>query len=646
MKKISVIVLILIFSAATAFAQQMASGGKSSGKQADVFDGNIGPTYNWIDATGNNHTWEYEYDKSSVGADLHIEYDPLPHRFSIETHYVNQKDYYGDLDYAYHDIVLINALSRGIFHNIEHRSLGQDDPTTLTPSFTDLNPTALYAIANQLNRASIRLKMPDYPAHLYANTLVIDRTGTIQQRFIRAFTGGLDKVSLSRDIDWKSQEVTMGLNSHLGPIEVDFSHTGKKFNPHGETVLFDAYTAPAMNIPHNQVSQLQSSTDTLKLHTSFTGRVVAGLTYASGNRKNDDSGAKNDFKNTAGDLTLTPVAGLTFVMKYRHYDIDATAPATVSAITTPGITTSYSVRDALSQKKDVASGAVRWRINDRLTVRGEYAVESIQHQGGDGSPIAYSSPTDTAANSWAVSAKTTKVSESLGLNYRVLSKLNLRADFKATQIANPAYADDPDSINSLKATATWTPTQKLIILASAADIEEKRNDLSAPLGGGSRKTTRDQALGSVTYIVGKGTSVSASYAIYQNKNKQTLTYWIDTGSGIMYFLDDAVSLATNAQVASLAVTQAMGDNVQLSVEASRTFSKDEFKNSPSIQGAKNDVLTDLNIVEDVLTAGLEIKFSKTLGSEVRYQYRRYDDRIDNAEDGRMQMMLATLFAKW
>jgi hypothetical protein len=35
-----------------------------------------------------------------------------------------------------------------------------------------------------------------------------------------------------------------------------------------------------------------------------------------------------------------------------------------------------------------------------------------------------------------------------------------------------------------------------------------------------------------------------------------------------------------------------------------------------------------------------------VGSEIRYQYRKYDDQIDNSQDGTVNTLLATLSMKW
>jgi hypothetical protein len=630
---------------ASAASAQQAAELKGSASPAEVFEGIMGPTYHWVSQEGNARADEYDYLKSTGGGNLQFEYDPLPQRFGIETHYLSQKDYFGELDYAYRDVVLVNFLTRGVYHNLDHFSIGPDDPTTASPSFTDLNPDDLYAVENQMRRGFIRFKTPDFPFHLYADALTIDREGKVQQRFMRGFTGGLNVVSQSRGIDWNSQEVRVGTNSHFGPVEFDYSHTERKFKSLEDKVLFDPY--PLFAAPHNLAPDLSSSSDTVKLHTSFTGRITASATYTDSSKKNRDSNVKAGYKNAAGDLTLTPVSGLFLVLKYRHYDLSLNNPDTVT-ITSIGFGSTYNVRTPLSSKKDVMSGTVRYRFTPRLNVKGEYAVETTERavfHGADLTPLQIApTPSGSGPNDWDVANHTLKSTEKLGVSYRVMNKLSLRADYSASQVTNPAYAADPDRASSGKASMTWMPVQQVIALASYGGVREKRSNLAAPLAGGSRRTDRDQALGSLTFLAGKRSSITASYMYFKNKTRETLTF---TDAAGIFNLENSVPYGDKADVVSLSASQAIAEGVTLTADASKSFSRGNFRLDGSVPNTGGiDLLSDTRVVENIYTAGLEIQLSRNAGSDVRYQHRQYDDKINNTQDGRVNTMLATLYVKW
>ena len=642
MNKEIIVLLFLLLSAFPATAQT-ADEDTGPEEEASLFAGRVGPVYNHVSRSGSARAGEYEYLKSSLGADVFVEYDPLPHRAEIEMHELNHKDYFGEASYAFRDIVVVNVLSRAIYHNLEHLSAGPDDPFTLSPSFTDRNPGGQYAVENTMRRAFVRFKVPDFPLHLFAEATTVDRKGTMQQLFLRAYSGGLDKVSTSRAVDWRAREVRLGVNSHLGPIEAEYSHNEKTFEPVGEKQLLESY--PGMIVPHNLTPELKSSADTVKLHTAYTGRVVAAATFSQGNKKNTDSGAKAVFQNSAGDLTLIPVTGLTVVFKYRHYDLTVDNPGTVALSGTDSV---YSVRPSLSSRQDVMTGVVGYRVNDRMTVKGEYSMQAIEREAGSGAdltPLQTSPvPAGTAPGSWDVAHRTIKTTERFGIAYRVMSKLSMRTDVAVAQVSDPAYADDPDRSSSVKATVAWTPAQRVFTMASYGGTRESRRNLSAPLGGGSRKTERDQVLGSVMVVVGDRSSVTASYLYFKNRTAETLTFTDQAG---LFAREDGVPYGDTAQVATLSASHAPAENILVTADASRCLSRGSFRlqgTTPNTSGI--DSLSDMKIVEDIFTTTVEWRWLETVGSEIQYQHRRYDDKINSGEDGRVNTILATLHMKW
>ena len=317
-------------------------------------------------------------------------------------------------------------------------------------------------------------------------------------------------------------------------------------------------------------------------------------------------------------------------------------------MTITSLGTTYNVRAPISSKKDVMSGQVRYRLTPRLSVKGDYAVESTERDvfhGADLTPLQIApTPSGSGANDWDVAQHTVKSTEKLGVTYRVMNKLSLRADYSASQVTNPAYASDPDRVDSAKAMVTWMPVQQFIALASYGGMREKRSNLAAPLAGGSRRTDRDQALGSITILPGRGSSITASYMYFRNKTKETLTF---TDASGIFILEDSVPYGDTADVVSLAASAAIAEGVMLTADASRSFSRGSFRLDGSVPNTGGiDVLSDTRVIEDIYTAGLEIKFSKYAGSDIRYQYRQYNDTINNTQDGRVNTALTTVYMKW
>jgi opacity protein-like surface antigen len=651
MKKTILIFIVFMLWVSLAAAEQAASEKTSEAQSTETpgtdFEGRIGVGYRWMTQSGNPIAGEYDFIKSAPTGALDLEYDPLPHRFVLESYFLNHKDYFGEMDYAYKDVVLFNGYVRDMFHNLNHYSFG---PPSTTPgvSFTDKDPGAEYGIENQLRRAFIRFKTPDFPFHLYAEVLTVDREGTIQQRFLREFEGEAAKVSESRDIDWNTQQVRVGANSHLGPVEVDYSHMEKKFEVIGNKELFDVYPPSTTPVPHNLTPELKSSSDTIKIHSSYSGRLVLSGTYTSGDKKNEDSGAKVNFWNSAGDITYMPVTSVIMAVKYRHYNIDATNPDVVNNVTPTG-TAVVNVRDAISSSRDVITGTLRYRATDRLTLKGEYVEDTIDRTRGTLGTSLPSPPANTEAF-WDVPERTTKGTAKLGLAYRVMNKVTLRADYSRTSVDNPAYDTDPDKSQSARASITWMPTPRFNSLLSYSAVRESRDLLGAPLGGGSREAARDQGLASFTVVVGDRSSITVSYAYFKNKIDQTITYQDGTlPTTTPLVLEPGVPYDDVANVVSIALDVAPVDRVNLTASASRSYSRGNF----TLDGAGTVTnvagiaeLSSLKVIDSTYAAGIEMQNSKYVSSELRYQYRKYDDQIDDTQDGTVKTVLATLSMKW
>ena len=669
MKKIVSTVLIIMLWASFAAAQQDMTVTETEGL-GTPFEGHVRFGYRWVSLDGNSKAGEYDYLHSSAAGSLNLEWDPLPHRFMLESYYLNEKDFFNDLDYAYKDIIIFNLNARGLFHNLDHYSFGTNPPVTLTPSpppgtpfppgspspsFSDRDLGDDYGIESKMTRAFLRFKTPNFPFHLYAEARKVEKEGTIQQRFLQGYfrtsfdggatlVGDLHKVSQSREIDWQTREIKVGADSHVGPVEVDYSHTEKRFEAGGETVLQDAYNGawtgnppaaillrPADTYPHNQVSDLKSSVDTVKLHTSHTGKLVGAGTYSTGDKKNTDSGARSEYWNAAGDVTYLPQKNLAVFVKYRHYDLDVTNPDTVTLTGTNfGTVNVYTnVRDSISSRKDVLTGTVRYKPGKRWTLKGELAGRSIRRDVG----------TD-----WDVAHRTSEGSAKVGATYRVMNRVTLKGDYRYTNTDDPAYPKDPDTRNEAGISLTWIPTYKVNTLISARAVREKRKELDAPLAGGKREAAYDQALVSVTVLSGQRSSLTASYAYLDNRIDQTLTYHDGTGAS---FLEPGLAPYDDiAHSGSLVFTHAYSEVLYLTAEASRSYSRGKFRNSGIANTSGIAEFSDLKVLEDAFGIGIEMQYNKRIGSELWYRYREYDDKLDNTLDGTAQFLLATMSFKW
>ena len=636
MKKIIYLIAMIVLLAPPLGAQEKTPAGGQY-QLGTPFEGDVRLGYRLNSTTGNPMAGEYEYQHSSVAGSAVIEYDPLPHRILLETYVQNQKDYFGEFDYSYRDIIMVNMLARSLFHNLDHYSLGKDDPATATPYFQDFSIGDLYGMSDAMNRAQVRVKTPDFPFHIYLEAKNQVKRGTIQQRFLSSFSGGFNKLSESRGIDWETDEAKATVNSHLGPLEIEYSHGTKKFSDSsGNKIMTSVVPGGPLIYTHNLVPDLESSVDTVKIHTSHTGRISGGVTYASGERKNTDSTAKATFVNAAGDIGWIPTKDITVSVKYRRHTVDQTNPDTVASLNSLGGETTYAVRNAINYQKDIMSGMVRYRATDRLTVRGEYSFESLNRDVWTGD----------AAGSWLLDDKIKKNIARFGATYRFTNKLMLRGDVSHQTAAVPANSVDntyPETSDTARGILTWSPKPWFNWLLSGGTVREERSNLGAPFME-TRTTERDRILSSITIVIGKKTSITPSYAYFQNRQNGPLAY-TDGAGGIL--AEGAVPYADTTHVASLSLSYALADAMLLTADAGRSWSRGSWKNAEIVDGSNGIAeLTSIRLVESTAGANLEVQYTKNLGTEFRYQLRKIDDILDNAQDGTNQIVLATLSLRW
>ena len=248
--------------------------------------------YRFVDLDGSSRVFEYEYLEDSVVAGGDLRLFNFPHRFYLDFDFVNKEDYFGEIRYAYGDSVLFRWLNNSFFHNLENLRLGNYDPLSPPP-----DAGHEYGIGTSENKFQLMVKAPRFPLHVYFDGFYLAKDGDTQQRnlfgsgwFINS--GPVPNTQLEsqeRGVDSLTSIYKIGLNSHLGLVEMDFAHTEKRFSVDSQPVLVEDYTArgyrPAGQFAHNLTPELEGSGNTFKIHTSHTGEWVAAVTIMNNERE-------------------------------------------------------------------------------------------------------------------------------------------------------------------------------------------------------------------------------------------------------------------------------------------------------------------------------------------------------------------------
>lgn len=589
--------------------------------------------YRWVNLDGSDRAGEYQYLHSSLTAGIDALSCPLPQRFYLNGKFINKNDVYADTGYAYSDLLLFRDIFVRIHHNPDHSDYQYiGEPPAI--NYEDRNVGARYYTNVSNNLLSLRLKAPVFPFHLFLKHRYVEKDGSIQQRFLLGDFENIHKISETRRIDWRSNAITLGVNSHLGPMEIEYTHDSSRFDPGGNNVLYDSYPAaaarPADIYPHNVIPETESRANSLKLHTSYTGRIVASVTLSNSHRKNNYSGAVADTWQGAMDVTWVPDPSLMFFLKYRHRDLDTDNP---DFVTLRGLahTITYPVRRSISTRKDFFSLSASFKPISRLTIIPAYNFEHLARQ-------------DSAA--WRILPEYTNIhSIKLTAYARPLNKLKFKAIYAYKYYEHPAYNIEPNSSNQIRFSTTYLPAPWVTALfdysltLSARDhIRYLNVEPDTVVDGGERTTRNDRFLGSLSFMLSPKSSLTVSWAYYRDDVEQDLAYgkWADQGwNGDLPYLDPGVPYTNESNSYTLSLNFRPRDDITFTADISRTISAGELLPGTAITETPDSLtsFSALKVAETVLTMGMTKKLRPDWEVGLKLRSHIYNDETDDRQDG-------------
>ncbi|HEX8949691.1 MAG TPA: hypothetical protein VF790_12050 [Dissulfurispiraceae bacterium] len=612
--------------------------------------------YRFMSTSGSRRAFEYEDPQSSIALGGGVHVFSFPHRLDLDVDRKSNKDYSGEADYAYKDIIFLRGVDRTLFHNLENIGLVDLDKATPSPGVDIRDADRKYGVKDSMNNLLLRLKMPDFPAHFYIDGALSEKKGVQQQRSLTGsgWFNDIVRTSRERNIDWHTRSITIGANSHLGSIEMDVSHSEKRFDVSGDNVFYDNYTATdsappraAGRYPNSLIPELKESSNTLKVHTVYTGGLVATGTLSQTNKENRDSGAKADYFIGAAEVIWMPVTKLTFFLKYRHKEVDSDTPGTVtlSDVSNPLNSYVYQVKHPLSSRTDMASWAVRYRLLSNLTLKGEYSYEDIKRNN---------------AAEWSLPGSTQRHIVSLSADSRLFRVLGVKAAYTHKDIKDPAYNTEPDRSDEGKISLTWTPLQRITTLLSYSLAREKRNNLqfldfpgniiSAP---NDRTVHKDKVFGNITFLLSRKVILNTSYVYIHTNTKQDIVYlFAIPPPSYVSNIDALVPYGDNAHSYAVNVNYAPKENISVSAGVSHTTSSGGFSPGASDLTAPVSIasFSSLKTRETIYSLSGEYRFREGLSLGVNCRYSDFKDVLDNPyddmKDGHARILLLTIAKRW
>jgi len=606
---------------------------------------NLKPEFDtWLGARvvsidGSKRAMEYGWPFSSPAGGLKLHYSPLPHRLDSELDWNNQFDFMADLAYSYKDMFKLAYLGTGLWHNLDH-SKPQPDPIGI-----DRNPTAGYQVSVRDDRVFVRLKLPERPYHVFAEYRQFEKDGTIQQRFYN----GANKIVESRNIDWLTRRLTAGINGHFGPIELEYSHRIKTFEPHKDVALGPENYNSSEGIyqaRHNVVPETEQHADIVKIHTDLTGRVVASATLTNGRKENETSGATADYRRAFGDLTIIPFEHVTVAVRYRYNEMVEEVPNFVRHDFNPFLLVPENfTKDPLNNRTNRAEVAVRYAPTSAIAVKLEYDFLNTKRynvkQWSDPAALEFQTiPTDQNEH-------TVKISTQL----KPVKGMLFRGTVGYTYNQDPELPNKPQNAFNGRFDYGYIVRPDLNLDAHYRFAREDNNTANM-------KLERDNPGISAVWTPVERLAVTGGYDFFRYQNERDMRFIAGTGLTAVFFPVESVPYEDTTHIYYISAGYQFAFALAIDAEYHQSWSRGRFRSSlTGSDGAGGIVttagigeLTDMKIRETGGSIGAKYDISKGWGTSLTYTINDYQDLQDKPQngpqDGTAHTVMLIVSKKW
>lgn len=595
--------------------------------------------YGWVSNEDSLKAAEYLYPRPSATFSLNLLSCPLPYRYHVNAEFLNREDFYTDAGFAYKDLILFRDILIGAHQNRNHypfQYLGEP-PTIL---YAERDAGEVYDTGYVSNLSLFRLKAPDYPWHTFVSHRHVEQNGRVQQRFLLGTFEQINKVSESRETNWRSDALRLGTNSHAGPVEIEYAFDLAEFSPGPDHVLYDTYLdtpnpasssfRPGDRYPHNVLAETESAAHTVKLHSSYTGGVVAAATMSNLYQQNNYSQTNSSTSKGAFDFSWIPDPAVGLFFKYRHKDVALDTPQGVT-LTGLSHTLNYAVRQGIASDRDLLSLSTRYRPLSIVTLFATYEFTHLTRNDVD-EWVVLPAHADIHTVNFTAQAKP-------------LAQVKVKAGYEYKNYTQPSYNNTPDTANKLRLTTTYTPAPwlncDLEYILSVTKRDSLRYLSNAPgmlLETGEREGRSDQFLASLSTPLSGTVSLSASWFYQRWDVEQDLAYrkWLSANvDDLLFYLDTDVPYSDQSNSFALAVTVVPRQDLTVGLGLTYTINEGDTGYEDVVGGAPYSLyaFSALKATETILSFEVTKKLSPKWEFGLKSNMGIYNDRAYSLLDG-------------
>jgi len=626
-----------------------------------------------------------EYDSLESGPTLNLKYRGAGEstETSLDTHFLNENDYYLAFDLNLHSRLRLNLFNERLFHNLDHfpydaeaRPEGSYLGETQV-SFEDHSPGKNYQLEVEQSEASLRYKTPGYPAHLNLKYWRWQKTGNRQLRFVDENCTSCHMQSRSRHIDQVTEEVTAGMDAHLGFIDLIFEQVLRTFRNRAATPV-DRFAGndllAAGEYQHDETPDSRYTQSTLKAHSTLGGGFFANASVAVGIRENNSSlddvspvAAETDFRKLASDITYIPSSEWTFNLRYRRLDLDQ---SNVSAIggagyheyADPATPRTFTVRNNIDLERSYYETSFSYRPIPSLALKGNYHREDIHRSDTDG-PVQQSGSLKVIDPYWELPEDETIQKMRLTVSSRLLPKnaLKLQGWYEFETSDDPAYSISIESGHTLFVSASYKHNPRWGASASFRLRNLENNgykisqfdEMATPLSLEKNRTQIQQnaSLG-LWANLREGFTFDLNYGYLRSRIEQDLLYG---NKPPLYSIKDradyhqtvhTISVGTNLQLSERLDCRLEGYHIRSRAAYSPDFPTETLTPAGIASAADLKKISRIDFRQNGIKGRLNWQMAGQWLASLEMTLDDYDDQGSDLFDGSVETCMASLSRIW
>lgn len=645
-------------------------------------------------STDNNgdHAREYDYLHSSPTFDLLVRGNTGPGHLILEGNYLNEKDYRAEVHLDHAGLARLELRAERFYHNLDHipytngaEAIAVANTTPAANStraiYFDHNVGEDYELQLDTYEAKFRGKLKSYPAHLNVNYWRYEKQGDHQLRFTSEECTGCHAQSRTDKTDWVTQEFTVGVDAHVGPVDIAFEQLYRDFDnkedapvdTFGSHVFFRPSVA---DLAHDSVPDSRITESTLKLHTDLSGGIVGAASFSIGQRKNrtdlspteaNPVESDTDFYKGAGDLTWIPNPSWTFNFRYRLIDLDNDNNDTINISGINPSTNPIPVRENIDLRRNNYITTVSYRPINSLTLKGEFEREDIHRGNADGAMEhtsgRFGAPVDIDPV-WEVPKDEQINRVKMSFFSRPLANRSLKINgwWEHQNTNDPAYGTSFENSNQLFLGTNYTSKGRWGANLSADAVWQKNDEYQiteftsgTPVDFDIDRNNKQQHLSAGLWATPtEGVYTSFNYGYMNNDIKQDMLFG---NSPPNYAIEDeGVKYSQTVHTFSASLDWQLLEQLRCNLTGFHTQSKADY--SPgfsrfyaptgifdaSSEGLKE--ISEVDLRQSGLKAGLTWQMMERMSCAIDYTYDDYDDQNSNIFDGTVQTYMANLAYAW